>query len=262
LRVHSAERGDGARARETGWVSSQPHFRSQENHRSNDLRSLTNLRIRPLPQARLVRGTRRAIDGAGHLDVRPEVNLAPINNDGTVSGFTGLVPETGRSAIHSTVQLYSRVGCIPPWIGYLAHENGICVGTCAFTSAPKSGVVEIAYFTFPGNEGRGVATRMASSLISLAKESAFGIVIKAHTLPEENASTRILRKLSFILEGPRVHEEDGQIWVWRFQDPQNRPNTIVGTDLCLGHFCCGAGTAPSLGRFTSTLAYTKHRWIP
>ena len=29
---------------------------------------------------------------------------------------------------------------------------------------------------------------------------------------------------------------------------------IVGTDPCLGHASCGAGVAPSLGRFTSTLA--------
>jgi hypothetical protein len=36
-----------------------------------------------------------------------------------------------------------------------AIENGQLVGTCAFKTPPKNQQVEIAYFTFPGNEGRG-----------------------------------------------------------------------------------------------------------
>jgi len=152
------------------------------------------------------------------------MNLIAIDRDGTVSGFAGHVPEVGRSAIESTVQLYSRVGWIQPWIGYLALEDDKCVGTCAFTSSPKNNVVEIAYFTFPGNEGRGVATRMAALLISLAKGNAPKVVVTSHTLPKENASTRILRKLGFVLEGPRIHEEDGKIWVWRYQGPIVQPD--------------------------------------
>jgi ribosomal-protein-alanine N-acetyltransferase len=182
--------------------------------------------------------------GAADLNVRPRMRLTPINVDGSFSGFDGLVTEIGRSAVNSTVQLYSKVGFIPPWTGYLAHEDGVCVGTCAFTSAPKGGVVEIAYFTFPGNEGRGVATRMATSLISLARSRAAEIFITAHTLPEENASTRILRKLGFVLVGPRLHEEDGQIWLWRFQDPMNRPNQ--SSEPTLASVTSPAGQEPRL----------------
>ncbi|HEY5214223.1 MAG TPA: GNAT family protein, partial [Acidobacteriaceae bacterium] len=94
--------------------------------------------------------------------------------------------------------LYSRIGWMLPWIGYLAIEQDACVGTCAFTSAPKDGVVEIAYFTFPGYERMGVATRMAAFLVSLVKECAPEIVVTAHTLPEENVSTLVLRKLGFV----------------------------------------------------------------
>ena len=152
------------------------------------------------------------------------MKLLAIDRDGTISGFAGQIPEVGQSAIESTVQLYSRVGWIQPWIGYLALEDGTCVGTCAFTSAPKNNVAEIAYFTFPGNEGRGVATRMGALLISLAKVSAPNVVVTAHTRPEENASTRVLRRLGFVFEGLRIHEEDGQIWVWRNQSPIVQPN--------------------------------------
>jgi ribosomal-protein-alanine N-acetyltransferase len=150
--------------------------------------------------------------------------LAPINRDGTVSGFAGPVSDVGKSAILSTVRLYSRVGWTIPWIGYLAIEQDVCVGTCAFTSAPKGGVVEIAYFTFPGYERTGVATRMAAFLVSLAKERAPEIVVTAHTLPEENVSTQVLRKLGFVFSGPKYDEQDGPIWVWRYQGQIVQPN--------------------------------------
>jgi len=155
------------------------------------------------------------------------MNLRAIDRDGTVSGITGALPDVGRSAIDSTVQLYAKVGWIRPWTGYLAFEDGTCVGTCAFVSAPKNNIVEIAYFTFPGYEGRGFATRMAASLVALAKDCAPEVSITAHTLAEENASTRILRKVGFVFAGPRVHEEDGQIWVWRHGDTieQRSPST-------------------------------------
>jgi RimJ/RimL family protein N-acetyltransferase len=107
------------------------------------------------------------------------------------------------------------VGWSRPWIGYLAFEEGACVGTCAFTHAPRDGVVEIAYYTFPGNEGRGVATRMAGRLVAVARASDPAVLVTAHTLPEENASTRVLRRVGFVLVGTAIHEEDGQIWIWR-----------------------------------------------
>jgi [ribosomal protein S5]-alanine N-acetyltransferase len=142
------------------------------------------------------------------------VILVGINADGTLMEGTESLPEVARTVIESTVQLYSKVGWSHPWIGYLAFENEECVGTCAFTSAPKDGAVEIAYFTFPKKEGRGVATRMAEALVSIAKMSPLRVSVTAHTLPEENASTRILRKLGFGLVGPKIHAEDGAIWVW------------------------------------------------
>jgi RimJ/RimL family protein N-acetyltransferase len=131
-----------------------------------------------------------------------------------------------------------------PWIGYLAIEQGVCVGTCAFTSAPKDGVVEIAYFTFPGYERRGVATCMAAFLVSLARERASQIVVTAHTLPEENVSTRVLRKLGFVFVGPRDHEQDGRIWVWRHQVPTHQPNHPPDPTLASGTSPAGQERRP------------------
>lgn len=149
------------------------------------------------------------------------MKLAEIARDGGCAGFGGPLPEIARSAVESTVEMYARVGWVAPWIGYLAIEEGACVGTCAFTGPPGEGRVEIAYFTFPGQEGRGVATRMAGRLLDLAREAAPGVVVTAHTLREEGASTRILRRLGFVLEGPAEHPRDGPIWIWRLarRDP-------------------------------------------
>jgi len=92
------------------------------------------------------------------------------------------------------------------WIAYLAHEEkinsnktGALVGTCAFKSAPINGIVEIAYFTFPSYENRGFATSMASNLIKPAQAEDRSIIISAQTLPEENASTTILKNLALSL---------------------------------------------------------------
>jgi RimJ/RimL family protein N-acetyltransferase len=39
----------------------------------------------------------------------------------------------------------------------------------------------------------------------------------AHTLPEENASARVLRKSGFEWVGDVVDPEDGPVWRWEFR---------------------------------------------
>ena len=114
----------------------------------------------------------------------------------------------------SVIAIYPQGTPQLPWAGYLAEEDGGIVGTCAFKSPPISGAVEIAYFTFPEHEGRGVATRMARRLVELAVEHGVA-TIRAQTLPERNASTRIIEKLGFELQGTVNHPEDGEVWEWR-----------------------------------------------
>jgi [ribosomal protein S5]-alanine N-acetyltransferase len=100
-----------------------------------------------------------------------------------------------------------------PWSGYLVEENGAYIGTCAFKSVPVQGKVEIAYFTFPGHEGRGVATWMAQQLIELAQRPEV-TQISAQTLQERNASVRILEKLGFRITGTAIDPDAGEVWEW------------------------------------------------
>ena len=149
------------------------------------------------------------------------MHLVSIARDGKVNlpGIT--LPEAAASVVATTVQLYARRRYVEPWVGYLAIEGGDCVGACGFTSPPADGIVEIAYFTYPDFEGRGMATRMAQRLISIARECDRAVKVIAHTLTEENASNHILKKLGFAFSGTVDHPEDGKIWKWSYEPKRN-----------------------------------------
>ena len=105
-----------------------------------------------------------------------------------------------------------------PWGGFLALE-GISrrvVGYCGFKGGPDAtGVAELAYFTFPGEEGRGIASAMAASLVQLAMSAqTAALLLRAHTLPERNASCRVLEKTGFVCIGPVIDPDDGPVWRW------------------------------------------------
>lgn len=143
------------------------------------------------------------------------MTLLPIEPPGSVDASAGSVPVIASEVIRHTCALYAEGGYEPPWIGYLAFDGGECVGTCAFKSPPSDTKVEIAYFTFPANEGKGHATKMTAELIRLALETEPKLTIIAQTLPEENASTAVLKKNGFLLDKVVDHPEDGKVWQWR-----------------------------------------------
>jgi RimJ/RimL family protein N-acetyltransferase len=126
----------------------------------------------------------------------------------------GPLNDTTRDVCDKTANLYEAAGSYPPWMGYLVLENDTIVRTCAFRSPPRSDEVEIAYFTFPEFEGRGFATEMARHLIQIVKDTQPGTRIFAFTLPEKNASNRILQKLGFGFAGETRDEEDRVVWRW------------------------------------------------
>ena|SRR2546423_3690707 len=111
-------------------------------------------------------------------------------------------------------------GSPPEWGGYLAIDETRhqVVGTCAFTSAPDDdGQVEIAYFTFPGFERQGYGTAMADGLVAEAAASGAVRLVYALTLPEPNASARILTRHGFTQVGTVVDIDAGEVWRWERQ---------------------------------------------
>lgn len=119
-----------------------------------------------------------------------------------------------QMGIEATQAWYQQVGFQPPWVGYAVLENETPVGLCAFKTAPKQGRVEIAYGTVPGFENRGIGTAMARGLLQIANQTDAEVVVFAQTLPQENASTAILKKLGFVLRATIEHPDDGTVWEW------------------------------------------------
>ena len=116
-----------------------------------------------------------------------------------------------------TAAFLERLGGGPRWGSYLATdpERRMVIGVCAYKSPPDAdGAVEIAYYTFPSHEGRGYATAMAARLTALAGAVPPARTVRAHTLPERNASARIMEKLGFAHLGEVVDPEDGPVWRW------------------------------------------------
>jgi len=99
-----------------------------------------------------------------------------------------------------------------------APDTRAVFGACGFKAPPnEERTVEIAYFTFPPFEGRGFASTMATWLTSCAKASPAVDYVIAHTLPEWNASGRVLEKCGFRRDGELVDPEDGLVWRWRHE---------------------------------------------
>jgi len=116
--------------------------------------------------------------------------------------------------VKMTFDFYKRVGFTEPWIGYFAKKNGDFVGTGGFKGKPVNGTIEIAYGTFDAFQNKGVGSEICRLLVEIAQSTDPTLKITARTLPEENFSTKILKKNRFIFSGTVQDPEDGEVWEW------------------------------------------------
>ena len=122
-----------------------------------------------------------------------------------------------RDVVEQTLGMLPRGPRDLRWGGYLAVDDasGLVVGSCAFKGPPtEDGAVEIAYYTFGPYEGRGHAKGMARALISVAFSPPPVRRVIAHTLPESNPSTSVLRSAGMSFVGEVQDPEDGLVWRW------------------------------------------------
>jgi len=104
-----------------------------------------------------------------------------------------------------------------PWVhGFTVvhRESGVPVGKCGFKGPPSERVVEIAYGIASEHQGKGYATEAAQAVTAFALASGLVDVVRAHTLPESNASGRVLAKCGFRHLGEVIDPEDGLVWRW------------------------------------------------
>lgn len=105
-----------------------------------------------------------------------------------------------------------------PWVHGFAvvdRESDTAVGVLGYKGPPdRDGVVEVAYAVVPAVEGRGYATEALEAGVEIAFAHPAVRTVRAHTLPEPNASTRVLTKAGFRHLGAIDDPDDGPVWRW------------------------------------------------
>lgn len=105
-----------------------------------------------------------------------------------------------------------------PWtygFAVVHPESDEVIGTAAFVGPPdEQGMVEIAYGIAPAYRAHGYATGAARALIDFAARDGRVVTVRAHTLPHEGPSPRILEKCGFAFVGEVEVPEDGLVWRW------------------------------------------------
>ncbi|MEZ5977184.1 MAG: GNAT family N-acetyltransferase [Planctomycetota bacterium] len=156
----------------------------------------------------------------------PEHLLALLESEEAFAIAFGVQPAPGLR------EFFASVDVSPAWVedlraarhadpfvhGFAIVErgSGLAVGTVGFKGRPDpDGVVELAYAVVRSLEGRGIATEAARAATAFALARADVHRVRAHTLPERGASTRVLEKCGFAFAGPVDDHHDGP--VWRFE---------------------------------------------
>jgi RimJ/RimL family protein N-acetyltransferase len=124
-------------------------------------------------------------------------------------------------------QLRATKGTNPWTFGFavLGPEVGEVIGNAGFKGPPVDGLAEVAYAIVPARQGKGYATAALEKLIAFAAADGRVRRLRAHTLPENNASTRVLTKNGFTKIGEVIDPDDGLVWCWeRSLNAESKPS--------------------------------------
>lgn len=155
----------------------------------------------------------------------PRHLVALIDQPESFEGMTGFPAAEGLRALvvsdevsPAYLEKLRSANAPDPWVhGFaIVHKaTRSVIGSTGFKGPPdESGMVELAYGVVPGFQGHGYATEAAEALVKFAFSNGRVHVVRAHTLPAHNASTRVLLKCGFRHVGEVVDPEDGAVWRW------------------------------------------------
>lgn len=105
------------------------------------------------------------------------------------------------------------------WTYFPIHkQNNRLIGSGGYQGKPTiEGVVEIGYEITPDYRSRGLATEMTMGLVENAFRNDKVKSIIAHTLGQENPSTKVLTKCGFEKIAELNDPEEGVIWKWELK---------------------------------------------
>lgn len=105
------------------------------------------------------------------------------------------------------------------WWTYLPihRENNTLIGSGGYKGKPSDeGIVEVGYEITTDYRNKGLATEFVSALLKNVLSDERVKFIIAHTLGEDNASTKVLRNTGFIKVSEINDPDDGLLWKWEF----------------------------------------------
>ncbi|WP_375562206.1 GNAT family N-acetyltransferase [Bernardetia sp. OM2101] len=105
------------------------------------------------------------------------------------------------------------------WNFFVVHKSdNKLIGNCGYSGqSTEEGIVEIGYEIKSEYRNKGLATELAKILIDNAFSFEKVKSIQAHTLGQENASTKVLSKSGFQKIDELEDEEEGIIWEWELE---------------------------------------------
>jgi [ribosomal protein S5]-alanine N-acetyltransferase len=159
------------------------------------------------------------------------ISLAPKHTLALIEGYEAYKQCLGWAAADGLRDFYASGAVSPEWLakldptaaadpwvhgfGLLHMASNTVIGGIGFKGAPnEDGMVEIGYGVVPKHQGQGLATEAAKALITYAFGHERVRVVRAHTMPTPNASTRLLAKCGFTFIGEVIEPEDGLVWRW------------------------------------------------
>ena len=146
------------------------------------------------------------------------LSLIPMTKEQTLAMVEAMTPEDRAQVSAEWLAQLHASASKDVWkhgFSIVHHEADVEVGQCAFKGPPSSdGIVEIAYGINPEHRSNGYATEAAAGLTDFALSCNEVRVVRAHTLPENNASVKVLTKCGFRHIGEVLDPDDGLVWRW------------------------------------------------
>jgi [ribosomal protein S5]-alanine N-acetyltransferase len=105
---------------------------------------------------------------------------------------------------------------------FLAGDPPELVGWGGFKGPPRDGTVELGYEIAQSRRGHGLASAATRAMLGEAFADDSVTTVIAHTLPESNASTRVLEKAGFRFDGEAQQNANP---VWRYSLVRDSPRT-------------------------------------
>lgn len=162
--------------------------------------------------------------------------LALIESDSAYEKISGMHVARGvrESLLAGSPEFFARLkkaSAPDPWqFGFAVVDkiDNVVMGMGGFPGAPDTdGAAEIAYGIAPAYRAKGYATETALALMDFAGKDPRVKLLRAHTLAETNASTRILEKCGFRKVSETVDPENN-LPVWRWEKHAYHPERSEG----------------------------------